>query len=156
MESLRFSDIRVRFVSAIVLFIAAVIFCVPSAYAQSTPEQTLTAFYKWYVHELVAEHHPRPTSPKVNAVISNRLRRWFKTKEGRERDADYFTDAQDFDPKWETHIKTSKAVINGNNADLRITLGPVVKAVNAMSPHTLRVKMVKEGGSWKIDHINGY
>ena len=52
-------------------------------------------------------------------------------------------------------MKTSQAVINGNNADLRITLGPVVKAVNSMSPHTLRVKMVKEGGAWKIDRVNG-
>ena len=124
--------------------------------AQSTPEQTLTTFYKWYIHELVSERNPRPTSAKVNAVISTRLRNWFKSKEGREWDADYFIDAQDFDPKWETHIETTKAEISGNKSDIRVVLGPRVKAVNSMSPHTLRIKMVKEQGGWKIDHINGY
>jgi len=124
--------------------------------AQTTPEQTLTTFYKWYLHELVSERNPEPTSAKVNAVISTRLRKWFKSKAGREWDADYFIDAQDWDPKWETHIKTTGAVIKGNNAELRVILGPEVKAVNSMSPHTLRIKMVKEQGGWKIDHINGY
>ena len=126
------------------------------ASAQSSPENTATAFYRWYLHELTAEHYPRPTTPKVNAAISNRLRRWFRSKEGREWDADYFIDAQDWDPKWETHIATSNAVIRGNNADLRVILGPVVKSTNSMSPHTLRIKMVKEGRTWKIDQINGH
>jgi hypothetical protein len=124
--------------------------------AQATPEQTLITFYKWYLHELASERYPRSTSPKVNAVITTRLRSWFKSKEGKEWDADYFIDAQDWDPKWETHIETTKPEINGNKADLRVILGPRVKAVNSMSPHTLRIKMVKEQGSWKIDHINGY
>jgi hypothetical protein len=124
--------------------------------AQATPEKTLATFYKWYLHELSAERYPRPTSAKVNAIISTRLRNWFKSKTGREWDADYFIDAQDWDPKWETHIKTTDAVIKGNNAELRVILGPEVKAVNSMSPHTLRIKMVKEQGGWKIDHINGY
>ena len=124
--------------------------------AQSSPEATLTAFYKWYLRELRLEHYPKRTSPKVDAAISARLRKWFRTGEGREWDADYFIDAQDWDPKWETHIDVTKAAINGNNADVRVILGPRVKAVNSMSPHTLRIKMVKEKGGWKIDHINGY
>ena len=126
------------------------------ANAQTSPEATLTAFYKWYLSQLRLEVYPRPSSPKVNAVISTRLRSWFKSKAGREWDADYFIDAQDWDPKWETHIKTTDAVISGNRADVRVILGPQVKAVNSMSPHTLRIKMVKEQGGWKIDHINGY
>ena len=124
--------------------------------AQATPETTLTAFYKWYIHELVSERVPSRVSPKVTAAISSRLQRWFRTREGKSWDADYFIDAQDFDPKWETHIDVTKAAINGNNADVRVILGPRVKAVDSMSPHTLRIKMVKERGGWKIDHINGY
>ena len=127
-----------------------------SANAQVSPEDTLTAFYKWYLHELSSERYPRPTTPKVNSAISSRLKRWFKTKEGREWDADYFIDAQDWDPKWETNIATSKAVIKGNNAEVRVSLGPRVKAAKSMSPHTLRIKMVRESGAWKIDRINGY
>jgi len=126
------------------------------AAAQSSPEASLKAFYKWYLHELSLEHYPRPTTAHVNSAISARLRSWFRSKEGREWDADYFIDAQDWDPKWETHINTTKAIINGNKADVRVILGPQVKAVNSMSPHTLRIKMVKEKNGWKIDHINGY
>ena len=91
----------------------------------------------------------------MNGVVSARLRRWFKSKEGREWDADYIIDAQDWDPKWEGHIQTSPAVIDGNTAEFRMTLGPRVKATGGMSPHTLRMKMVKERGAWKIDRING-
>lgn len=134
------------------------ILCVSPAvtHAQATPEDTLKTFYKWYLHELASERYPKPSSAKVNAVISTRLRNWFKSKAGREWDADYFIDAQDWDPKWETHIKTTDPVIKGNSAELRLILGPEVKAVDSMSPHTLRIKMVKESGGWKIDHINGY
>jgi hypothetical protein len=146
------------FRSAIFLFfVCCIVVLIPvKADAQATPEQTLMAFYKWYLHEFSLEHNPRPTAPKVNAVTSSRLKKWFKSKEGREWDADYFIDAQDWDPKWETHIKTTTAVISGNNADVRVILGPNVKAVDSMSPHTLRIKMVKESGGWKIDHVNGY
>jgi hypothetical protein len=143
--------------SVIALAVSCVPFLVPSvATAQTSPEATLTAFYKWYLRQLRLEHYPRPTTARVNAAISTRLRKWFKSGEGREWDADYFIDAQDWDPKWETHINVTKAVTNGNNADVRVILGPRVKAVNSMSPHTLRIKMVKEKDGWKIDHINGY
>jgi len=146
------------FLSAIFLFFVCciVVLITVRANAQATPEQTLTAFYKWYLHEFSLEHNPRPTAPKVNAVMSSRLKKWFKSKEGREWDADYFIDAQDWDPKWEAHIKTTTAVISGNNADVRVILGPNVKTVDSMSPHTLTIKMVKESGGWKIDHVNGY
>ena len=155
MRSSRFS---IFFRTVILLLFAGCIlaFAPAVARAQATPEDTLKTFYKWYLHELSLEHYPRPATPKVSAAISTRLRTWFRSKAGREWDADYFIDAQDWDPKWETHIETTHAVINGNNADVRVILGPRVKAVNSMSPHTLRIKMVKEKGSWKIDHINGY
>ena len=154
MRSSRFSVFQRALTVAILL--AGLVLAPSNANAQTSPEITLTAFYKWYLRELRLEHYPRPTTAKVNAAISARLRQWFKTGEGREWDADYFIDAQDWDPKWETHINVTKAVIKGNNADVRVILGPRVKAVNSMSPHTLRIKMVREGGGWKIDHINGY
>jgi hypothetical protein len=155
---MRSSRINTILRAVVFAFVAAGVFTIfpAAAIAQATPEATLTAFYKWYLHELAAERYPEHTSSKVSAVSSARLKKWFKTKSGREWDADYFIDAQDWDPKWETHIKTTPAVIKGNNADLRIILGPEVKAVNSMSPHTLRVKMVKENGGWKIDHVNDY
>src|SRR3954468_24498949 len=106
MRSLRFS---MHFRVVVLLFIVCgIVVLLPAAScAQASPEQTLTTFYKWYLHEFSLEHTPRPTSSKVDAVVSSRLRKWFKSKEGREWDADYFIDAQDWDPKWETHIKTT-------------------------------------------------
>ena len=128
-----------------------------AASAQTSPEQTLKTFYKWYLHEMNADRFPRRTSPKVDAAASARLRRWFRTKEGREWDADYFVDAQDFDPKWENAISTSKAVVSGNTATVTVTLGSrATKAAGGWDPHTLKIKMVKESGGWKIDHVNGY
>jgi len=124
--------------------------------ASKSPEQTVKDFYRWYLHELNAEREPRKERTKVNAVVSARLKRWFSSKAGREWDADYFIDAQDFDKDWETNIAVSKAVIRGNNADLRVTLGPKIKAPNAIGQHVLKLKMVKEAGGWKIDHVNGY
>jgi hypothetical protein len=154
MRSSKFKSFQRSFAATILL--AGLAFLPIAAVAQTSPEATLTAFYKWYLRELRLEHYPKKTLPRIDAAVSARLRKWFRTGEGREWDADYFIDAQDWDPKWETHINVDKAVINGNNADVRVILGPRVKAANTMSPHTLRIKMVKERGGWKIDHINGY
>src|SRR5215831_16817659 len=104
------------------LFLITVVLFPVAANAQTSPEQTLKSFYKWYMHELNANHVPQK-SAKANAASSTRLRRWFTTKAGREWDADYFIDAQDFDKSWETNIATSNAVISGAHADVQVTLG---------------------------------
>jgi hypothetical protein len=138
------------------MLVGCAVFVIPETLvAQSAPEKAAVGFYKWYLHQLNAQRSPEYGSARVNAAVSARLRRWFKSKEGREWDADYIIDAQDWDPKWEGHIQTSPAVIDGNAAEFRVTLGPRVKVTGGMSPHTLRMKMVKERGAWKIDRING-
>ena len=127
-----------------------------SALAQATPEDTLRSFYQWYLHATVTNNPPARSSAKVSAASSARLRTWFRSKTGREGDADYFIDAQDYDDDWATNILVSKARISGNRADLTVTLGPAKKSPNAIGQHVLKVKMVKESGGWKIDHVNGY
>lgn len=139
-----------------IVVLCSVAFFSVSAAAQSSPEQTLQSFYKWYMHEVVANHPPTRTSAKVSAASSARLRTWFRSKAGREWDADYFIDAQDYDDDWATNIAVSKAAIHGDRADLSVTLGPAKKSVNAIGQHVLKIKMVKEAGGWKIDHVNGY
>jgi len=132
------------------------LFSAPAWAQASSPEGTVTGFYKWYLHELNAERYPGRTSAKVAAVSSARLNRWFRTKTGREWDADYFIDAQDFDKDWETNIAVSNVAVHGSNADLHVTLGPKKPAANAIGQHVLKIKMVKEAGKWKIDHVDGY
>jgi len=126
------------------------------ASAQATPDGALKSFYKWYLGELNAERYPRPSSPKVQAAVSSRLKRWFKSKEGREWDADYFINAQDFEKDWQSSIVVSNVSIRGNNADMRLTLGPKNSDPNSMGQRVLKIKMVKEAGGWKIDHVDNY
>jgi uncharacterized protein DUF3828 len=138
------------------LVLAGLVILPASVRAQGSPEDTLRNFYKWYLHELNADRSPRWTSAKVTSVSSARLRSWFRSKAGREWDADYFIDAQDFDKDWETNIAVSKAVISGSRADVAVTLGPKNPAPNAVGQQVLKIKMVKETGGWKIDHVNGH
>lgn len=127
-----------------------------SAPAQASPEDTLRSFYKWYLHAVVTNQPPNRTSAKVSAASSARLRTWFRSRTGREWDADYFIDAQDYDDDWATNIAVSKASVTGNRADLTVTLGPKKNAANAIGQRELKIKMVKEAGGWKIDRVNGH
>jgi hypothetical protein len=142
------------------VLIAVVVFAALAApgFAQSrgTPEQTVKEFYRWYMHELNANSDPRKQKSKISSTVSARLRKWFLTKEYKEWDADYFIDAQDFDPKWENGVSASNAVVNGNKADVKVTLGASGRPTGGMAPQTLRIKMVKEDGIWKIDRVNGH
>ena len=127
-----------------------------SAQTSATPEKTLKDFYRWYIHELNASREPRAERSKINPVVSIRLSRWLSSKTGREWDADYFIDAQDFDAKWENGITVLRAAIKGNKADVKVVLSSPDSLSSGFSPHTLRIKMIKESGVWKIDHVNGY
>jgi hypothetical protein len=143
-----------RFTLAI--FFSVIVFIALPAAAQSTPTAAVQSFYKWYLGELNAERYPRPSSPKVQAAVSTRLKGWFRSKEGREWDADYFINAQDFEKDWQSSIVVSKVNIRGSNADMRLTLGPKSSDPNSMGQRVLKIKMVKEAGGWKIDHVDNY
>lgn len=128
-----------------------------SAPAAATPEQAAVEFYKWYLHELNRNKDPRTRQKqKLLSFLSKRFGKWLYSIPDGEYDADVFIDAQDFDEDWEQSISTSKAVIKGNTARLAVTLGVFKngKTTQGIGKHVLRLKMVKEGGSWKIDRIN--
>src|SRR5690348_11339948 len=138
----------------VVVLFSILLFSAVPAPAQATPEAALKSFYKWYLGELTAERYPRPSSPKVQAAVSARLKRWFRSKEGREWDADYFINAQDFEKDWKSSIVVSDMKVRGNYAEMRLTLGPKANDPNSMGQRILKIKMVKEGGGWKIDHVD--
>jgi hypothetical protein len=119
--------------------------------ANRGPADTSKAFYKWYLHELNAQHNPSDNKAKMRTFISSRLARWITSKAYREYDADYFINAQDFGEGWENNIEISKVVITGNAATLRVTL--VDKG--SMGNQVLDLKLLKESGAWKIDRITG-
>jgi hypothetical protein len=85
--------------------------------------------------------------------VSRRLGRWLYSPAYAEYGADYFIDAQDWDENWVKSITATQAVIKGNSATLRLTLGAAKSSNPGFGKHTLAIKLVKENGLWKIDRV---
>ncbi len=122
-----------------------------STKAADTPEQTAKNFYDWYLTELNNEKNPPDQKQTINKSISKRLSNWIYSPAYQEYGADYFIDAQDWDKNWQA--TTTKAVVKGNTATLKVMLADP-KAKKSDFKQTLAIKMVKEGGVWKIDSVN--
>lgn len=128
-----------------------------SAQAAQTPEQIAAEFYKWYLSELNRDRDPRTEAKqKVLKYLSRRAGKWLYSIAADDYGADYFIAAQDFDEEWAETVSVSKAVVKGNRASLTVTLGvyPDGRKYEGIGKHVLRLKMVREGGLWKIDRIN--
>ncbi len=122
-----------------------------SAKAVATPEQTAKNFYVWYLAELNKNKFPIDQKQTMNKSISKRLSHWVYSPAYEEYGADYFIDAQDFDENWQA--TTTRAVIKGNTATFKVLLA-APKGQKSLFKQTLQIKMVKEGGAWKIDSVN--
>lgn len=126
-----------------------------SASAQSTPEKTAKDFYKWYFTELNASREPiLQSKPKMLRSISSRLARWVYSPAYSEYGADYFIDAQDYDENWANGVSSTAATIKGSAATLNILLSPKKGSNSGFGKRTLKLKMVREAGLWKIDSVN--
>jgi len=122
------------------------------AKAADTPEQTAKNFYQWYLAELNREGgNPVKKKATVLKSISKRLGKFIYSPAYEEYGADYFIDAQDFDENWQ--VTTTKAVIKGNNATFKV-LFAAPRGKPSKFKQTLVIKIVKEGGAWKIDSVN--
>ena len=123
-----------------------------SAKAADTPEQTAKNFYEWYLAELSrggAVLDKNKTT--VLKSVSKRLGKFIYSPAYEEYGADYFIDAQDYDENWQ--VTTTKAVIKGNKATLKVLLA-ASRGPRPEFKQTLTIKMVKENGAWKIDMVN--
>ena len=123
-------------------------------YAQTanTPEQTVKIFYEWYVKELSREGgNPIQQKKTVLKSVSRKLGNFIYSPSYEEYGADYIIDAQDFDESW--RVSTTKAVVRGNTATLKVLLKST-RPKNEGFSKTLPLKMVKENGEWKIDLVN--
>ncbi len=121
------------------------------AKAADTPEQRAKSFYEWYLKGIIANKNPRDEKIMFQKSVSKRLSRWVYSPAYEEYGADYFIDAQDFDENWK--VATTKAVIKGNKATLKVLLA-APKGKKSLFKQTLAIKMVKEGGIWRIDSVN--
>jgi hypothetical protein len=112
----------------------------------------ISGFYSWYVGELIHDRLPSKNAEKIRSHSSARLWKWLHSKEGRELDGDYFTDAQDFGPDW-NYARVSNFRVHGRTASMKVTLGKPHKGQRDDGMRYLDVKLVKEAGAWKIDQV---
>ena len=138
--------------SAFLLFFALHI----SAGAQVKPPDVVAKdFYKWYLTELNAERDPiSQNKARMRSFISARLSRWVYSSSYSEYGADYFIDAQDWEQSWVNGISATRPVIKGSTATLRVQFDPAKGVTSGFGRRILPVKLVKEGGVWKIDRVN--
>lgn len=122
------------------------------AQANDTPEEAAKSFYEWYTKELSREGgNPIRQKKMVLKSVSKRLGKFIYSPAYHEYGADYIIDAQDFDDSWQ--VSTTKAVIRGNTATLKVLLKST-RPKNEGFSRTLPVRMIKESGEWKIDSVN--
>ena len=118
----------------------------------------VTRFYRLYMGEFDKSKgdlasNDQTRSRAIKTYSSRRLRRWLASPTYREYGSDYFIDAQDFRNDWnQAHV--SEVKVQGNSATLRVVLGSP-KPTGQLGSQTLRLKMVREEGAWKIDRVNG-
>ncbi|HEX8249237.1 MAG TPA: DUF3828 domain-containing protein [Pyrinomonadaceae bacterium] len=127
------------------------------AAAAESPEQTAKEFYRWYLQELNRDRYPiQQQKTELLKKVSRRLGRWLYSPAYEEYGADYFLSAQDWDKNWAKGITTSKALIKGNSAALKLTLAAPrgTASASGFGKHTLAIKLVKENGLWKIDRVD--
>lgn len=124
------------------------------AKAAQTPEQAVKSFYAWYLKEISSERGGDAFGRNKTVLakyVSKRLIKSIKAQmDAQEYDVDYFINAQDFDEKWQA--ATTRAVVKGNTATLKVTLA-APKAKKADWTQRLSLKLIKEGGAWKIDGV---
>ena len=119
--------------------------------AADTAEQATKSFYGWYLKQVIANKNANDKKEIIQKYVSKRLSRWYFSPAYEEYGADYFIDAQDLDENWQ--VTTSKAVIKGNTATLKVKLAAPNAGKDGWTQN-LTVKLVKEAGAWKIDSVN--
>lgn len=122
-----------------------------AAAAERSPEQTIRAFYGWYLEQLDGGQDPFTDGRKqMQDYVSDRLIKEVEAKrEAGEMDADYFLNAQDFDKAWGKDIEISDLEVKGEKASANVELKS-----SEMGNQKLKVQLGKEGGAWKIDAVS--
>jgi hypothetical protein len=123
-----------------------------AAEPNAKPEEAIRGFYHWYMTELIANREPLKERADMKRYATERLLKEIekKQKSADGLGADYFVDAQDFDNLWAKNITVSNLKVSGNNATAEVLL-----AGKGEMRRQLKVWLVNDGGSWKIDKVQG-
>jgi hypothetical protein len=116
------------------------------------PEESIRGFYHWYVTELIANREPMGNRKELKRFVTERLLKEIdKMKKGPDGlDGDYFVDAQDFDNLWAKNITISDMKVTEKNATAEVRL-----VGKGEMRRRLKVWLVSDGASWKIDKVQG-
>jgi Protein of unknown function (DUF3828) len=125
---------------------------VRAAEPNAKPEESIRGFYRWYVTELIANREPLKDRATMKRYATERLLKEIdkKQKSADGLGVDYFVDAQDFDNLWAKNITVSNLKVSGNNATAEVLL-----AGKGDMRRQLKVWLVNDGGSWRIDRVQG-
>ena len=149
----------VRVFSLLLVLLASVLamgsFSPASADTQQAISQKVKKFYGWYVARLSKDKSPMDNRAMIRNHSSRRLWKWLNSKAYGEYGADYFLAAQDFGRDWGTNLKISNFKTKGKVVTLTLRLGRTKPEQTEIGPHTIKLKLVKESGAWKIDRVNG-
>ena len=141
-----------RFFSLITLVAISGVGVVRAAEPAATPEDSIRNFYRWYVTNLVANRDPMKQRGELKRYATERLLKEIdKMEKGPDGlDGDYFVDAQDFDPLWAKRISISDVQTRGDKSKANVLLD----GSKGMQKKLL-VHLVKDGGTWKVDKVQG-
>jgi hypothetical protein len=144
---------RSTFLFAFVALLCGSMFSSTARAQSGTPEETIRAFYKWYVQAVMADKDPL-TGDRAG------LKRYATTRLVGEIDkmrkgpdglnGDYFLDAQDFDREWAENIKIGKPNVQGGKATVDVELRG-----RELGKKKLRVTLRQQGAAWKVDKVAG-
>ena len=123
----------------------------PWAIAGPAAQQRAEQFYAWYMARIVADDPPlldkalAGLRPYVSARRLARIQLQMNSADG--MSADYFMQSQDYLDSWPRHISVTLPAAEPKRPRLKVVLG-----VGTEAQH-LAVRMVKEGGAWKVDEV---
>jgi uncharacterized protein DUF3828 len=137
------------------LFTFVLVVSVLPAYAAEPtvkPEESIRSFYHWYMTALIANREPLKERAEMKRYATERLLKEIdrKQKSADGLGSDYFVDAQDFDDLWAKNITVSDVKVSGKDATAEVRL-----VGKGEMRRRLKVWLVSDGASWKIDKVQG-
>jgi hypothetical protein len=141
-----------RIFALLAVVLMASVLPVHGAEPNAKPEESIRSFYHWYMTALIANREPLKERAEMKRYATERLVKEIekKQKSADGLGADYFVDAQDFDNLWAKNITVSNLKVSGSNATAEVLL-----AGKGEMRRRLKVWLVSDGASWKIDKVQG-
>ena len=142
---------RMRYLM-IAIFAMALFHTGASAQKKYTAEHAAAGFYRWYIAEMNARRFPIDMNRNMLLdKISARLGEWLYSDAYVYDGRDVFLDAHDWDDSWARGVTAVTLQAAGDAAEVKVTLRAAKGSKSGLGMHVLHVKMVKEGGIWRVD-----